>query len=131
MKELKLEDMTCPLQAALSKIGGRYKIDIIFYLFARTMRFNELSKAIPMATPKMLIQQLKALEADGIISRKVYAQVPPRTEYSLTEFGESLAPAVLELYKWGEKIFIVNGKQDFCPSEEVARVMKLASETQN
>lgn len=67
----------------------------------KTLRYNELQKLISHATPKMLIQQLKELEADGIINRKLYPLVPPKTEYSLTKRGETLIPAIIELNKWG------------------------------
>ena len=74
---------------------------IIGHLIDKTLRYNELQKLISHATPKMLIQQLKELEADGIIQRKLYPVVPPKTEYSLTERGKRLIPSIIELNKWG------------------------------
>ena len=82
-------------------IGGKYKGVIIGHLIDKTLRYNELQKLISHATPKMLIQQLKELEADGIIQRKLYPVVPPKTEYSLTERGKRLIPSIIELNKWG------------------------------
>ena len=78
----------CPVEATLSQIGGKYKMIILCHLIHDgTLRYNELQKYIPQATAKMLTQQLKELEHDGIIHRKVYPVVPPKTEYSLTERG--------------------------------------------
>ena len=82
-------------------IGGKYKGIILGHLINRTLRYNELQKLISQATPKMLIQQLKELEADGIIIRKLYPVVPPKTEYSLTERGKTLIPIIIELNQWG------------------------------
>ncbi len=98
----------CPVEAPISLIGGKYKAIILFYLKDKTLRFNELQKLVPQATPKMLTQQLRELEGDSIISRTVYAVVPPKTEYSLTAFGESLIPIVNTLCEWG-KNYINNG----------------------
>lgn len=82
-------------------IRMEYKGVIIGHLINKTLRYNELQKLISHATPKMLIQQLKELETDGIIKRKLYPVVPPKTEYSLTKRGETLIPAIIELNKWG------------------------------
>ena len=91
----------CPLEATMEIIGGKYKGVIIGHLINKTLRYSELQKLISHATPKMLIQQLKELEADGIINRKLYPVVPPKTEYSLTERKKKLIPAIVELNKWG------------------------------
>ena len=96
MKQRK-EEYQCPLEVTMEIIGGKYKGVIIGHLIGKTLRYNELQKLISHATPKMLIQQLKELEADGIIV------VPPKTEYSLTRRGETLIPAIIELNKWGMK----------------------------
>ena len=98
MTKHKKDEYKCPLEATMEIIGGKY---IIGHLINKTLRYNELQKLISHATPKMLIQQLKELEADGIIERKLYPVVPPKTEYSLTKRGESLIPAIIELNKWG------------------------------
>ena len=100
----KLEKYNCPLGLTLGVIGGKYKVMIIWFLYQnKVLRYNELQKTIKGITPKMLISQLRELEEDGIIERKVYPVVPPKVEYSLTAKGESLIPILLEMRKWGEK----------------------------
>ena len=101
MTKHKKDEYKCPLEATMDIIGGKYKGVIIGHLINKTLRYNELQKLISHATPKMLIQQLKELETDGIIKRKLYPVVPPKTEYSLTKRGETLIPAIIELNKWG------------------------------
>ncbi len=100
----KLEKYNCPLGLTLGVIGGKYKVMIIWFLYQnKVLRYNELQKTIKGITPKMLISQLRELEDDGIIERKIYPVVPPKVEYSLTAKGESLIPILLEMRKWGEK----------------------------
>lgn len=100
----KLEKYNCPLGFTLGVIGGKYKVMIIWFLYQnKILRYNELQKTITGITPKMLILQLRELEDDGIIKRKIYPVVPPKVEYSLTKKGESLIPILLEMRKWGEK----------------------------
>jgi DNA-binding HxlR family transcriptional regulator len=89
------------ISAALRVLGGKWTIVIIWQLIRRTTRFNELKKAIPGITQHMLTSQLRDLEADGIVVRKVYAEVPPRVEYALTDHGRSLEPVVRSLAQWG------------------------------
>lgn len=101
MTKQRQSEYKCPLEATMEIIGGKYKGVIIGHLINKTLRYNELQKLISHATPKMLIQQLKELEADGIIQRKLYPVVPPKTEYSLTERGKKLIPSIYELNKWG------------------------------
>ena len=103
MTKRKQNEYQCPLQVTMEIIGGKYKGVIIGHLIDKTLRYNELQKLIPYATPKMLIQQLKELESDGIIKREMYPVVPPKTEYSLTPLGKTLIPAVIELNQWGIK----------------------------
>lgn len=100
MKEQKKE-YKCPLEATMDLIGGKYKGIILGFLINETLRYSELQKLIPQATPKMLIQQLKELEKDKIIIRKLYPVVPPKTEYSLSKRGETLVPIILQLNEWG------------------------------
>ena len=99
----KQTEYKCPLEATMAIIGGKYKGVIIGHLIDKTLRYSELQKLISHATPKMLIQQLKELESDGIVKRKLYPVVPPKTEYSLTKRGKSLIPAIIELNRWGQK----------------------------
>ena len=101
MTKRKKDEYQCPLEVTMEIIGGKYKGVIIGHLINKTLRYSELQKLIFHATPKMLIQQLKELERDGIIIRKLYPVVPPKTEYSLTERGKTLIPAIIELNKWG------------------------------
>jgi len=93
----------CPLMSAVNMIGGKWKPIILHMLSEGTMRFGELKKNIPPVSQKMLTQQLRELEADGIINRKVYPEVPPRAEYSLTERGLTLKPILQDLYAWGQE----------------------------
>jgi len=92
----------CPVLLTTSIIGGKWKL-VLFYLQSRTRRFSELNRLIPDSTKKMLTQQLRELERDAIINRKVYAQVPPRVEYSLTRHGKSLRPLLRLMSGWGKK----------------------------
>jgi DNA-binding HxlR family transcriptional regulator len=89
------------VESAFRILEGRWKMVIIFQLFARGVRrFSELEKAIPSVSQKMLIQQLRELERDGIVTRTVYAQVPPKVEYDLTEWGKAMCPALDALLEW-------------------------------
>jgi DNA-binding HxlR family transcriptional regulator len=90
----------CPAEATLHVIGGRWKVPIIWHLFAGTRRFSELQRELPGITQKMLTQQLREMEKNGVVSRRVYAQVPPKVEYSLTETGMSLRPVVEAMCVW-------------------------------
>ena len=87
---------------AIEVIGGKWK-GIILYHLSSTKRFNELQKLMPKITQRMLTKQLRELERDGVVLRKVYAEVPPKVEYSLTEFGTTLQPILKELENWGNK----------------------------
>lgn len=91
----------CPIEATMQLVGGKYKAVILWHLMNKTLRYSQLHKLMPRATDKMLTQQLRELEKDGLISRKVYAVVPPKTEYSLTDFGKSLAPILDKMCTWG------------------------------
>lgn len=99
-EDLKIEK--CPVETALDVLAGKWKILILWYLRSETKRFNELQKLLPRTTQKMLIQKLRELEEDGIINREVYPVVPPKVEYSLTKYGETLKPIIKQLYLWGE-----------------------------
>lgn len=92
----------CAVEVTLSVIGGVWKPVILFHLLEGKLRFNALSKLTPSATPRMLTLQLRELEADGIVLRTVFPQVPPRVEYELTAFGKSLEPILLTMRDWGE-----------------------------
>lgn len=92
----------CPVETAIDALAGKWKILILWYLRSDTLRFNELQKLLPRTTQKMLIQKLRELEIDGIVKREVYPVVPPKVEYSLTDYGETLKPIIKQLYLWGE-----------------------------
>lgn len=91
----------CAVEATVSLIDGKWKGVILSFLFEGTARFNGLRRRIPCVTARMLTAQLRELEADGLISRTVYAQVPPRVEYDLTDLGRSLSPVIATLRAWG------------------------------
>lgn len=101
----------CALDVTMNFIGGKWKCVVLWYLKNKTLRFSEIKKRIPDITEKMLSLQLKALEADGIIERKVFGDKPPiRVEYSMTEFGKSLIPVVNAIALWGRKLGDSEGK---------------------
>ena len=91
----------CPVAATLELIGGKYKALILWNLAEKKLRFSELRNVIQGATPKMLTQQLRELEAHNLIHREVFAVVPPKVEYSLTELGRSLMPILVSMRDWG------------------------------
>ena len=90
----------CPAETTIQLIGGRWKVPIVWHLFGGTKRFGELKRALPDVTAKMLTQQLRELEEAGVVRRKVYAEVPPKVEYSLTPRGETLKPVVDAMCRW-------------------------------
>ncbi|TNF67497.1 MAG: transcriptional regulator [Gammaproteobacteria bacterium] len=103
---MKLKDndhlIDCPIEIASSVVGGKWKCVILFRLLDNTVRFNELSRSIDGITRRMLTLQLRELEALGIVNRKVYHQVPPKVEYSLTPLGAKLKPILKQLKAWGD-----------------------------
>ena len=98
-----MEEFYCPVNLTSDVIGGKWKPLVIYYLEKRTHRFGELQKLIPGLTKKMLAQHLRELERDGVVSRKVYPEIPPKVEYSLTRHGESLKPILKLMSAWGTK----------------------------
>ena len=93
----------CPAEYTLGVIGGRWKVVILWQLFRGAQRFSDLFRALNGPTQKMLTQQLREMERDGLLHRQVYAQVPPKVEYSLTPLGMSLNPVVNAMCDWGRK----------------------------
>ncbi|MCW3125833.1 MAG: transcriptional regulator [Bacteroidetes bacterium] len=91
----------CPVTVTLEKIGGRWKTIILFHLMGQTKRYSELRRNIPPISEKMLIQQLRELEEDKLVMRKVYEVVPPHVEYSLSPTGEELTPVLNAMAQWG------------------------------
>jgi DNA-binding HxlR family transcriptional regulator len=94
---------TCGLDAAIAVMGGKWKGLILFALHEGPVRFGELRRAVPGISERMLIHQLREMEASGLVHREVYHQVPPKVEYSLTDFGRSLNTAITPLGEWGEE----------------------------
>src|SRR5882762_540004 len=92
----------CGLEAALDVVGGKWKVLILWPLNSAARRFGELRREVPGISEKMLIQHLKELERDGVVTRKDYKEVPPRVEYALTSFGRSLCDALCPLCEWGQ-----------------------------
>jgi DNA-binding HxlR family transcriptional regulator len=102
------------MQATANVIGGRWKTVILWYLTNRTYRFAELLRTVQGISQKVLIQQLRQLEGDGIVERKVYPVVPPKVEYSLTPLGENLRPVIVAMCQWGKEY---KGPAKACPGK--------------
>ena len=97
------EVVHCPVEFTINVLGGKWKPLILYYLLGGTKRFGELQRLLPQVTRRMLTQHLRELERDGVVHRKVYSQVPPMVEYSLTEVGRSLEPVLLTMLDWGQR----------------------------
>ncbi len=93
----------CTVEITLNIIGGKWKALILWHLARRTLRFSQLRRRLPKVTQKMLTQQLRELEGAGMLHRQVYAEVPPRVEYSLTAEGETLVPLLALMCEWGKE----------------------------
>lgn len=93
----------CPVEVAISMIGGKWKPVLLFHLMMGTKRYSQLQKLVSNASDRMLTRSLRELENDGLVHREVFAEVPPRVEYSLTEDGETFYPIMLEMARWGTK----------------------------
>lgn len=94
---------TCPVETTLTLIGDKWKVLILRDLITGTKRYGELKKSVGSVSPKVLTAQLRDMEESGLVSRKVYAEVPPKVEYSLTELGQSLKPILDAMQCWGEE----------------------------
>lgn len=103
MKKDSIRKAYCPVDYAFQRVGGKYKGRILWYLKDNVQRYGELKRLVEGISPKMLTQALKELEADGLIKRKVFLEVPPRVEYSLTPVGSEIIPAVDQMRIWGTK----------------------------
>jgi len=102
----------CSVEAAIGLIDGKWKSIVLWHLLGGTMRFNEIRRTMLNCTPRMLTNQLRELEEDGLIVRKVYAQVPPKVEYSLSELGRTMEPILSALKGWGDANIGLYGKPD-------------------
>lgn len=111
MKKYSTEEPSCPVDYAFKRIGGKYKGRILWYLHLNSiMRYGELRKTLSDITPKMLTQTLRELEDDELVNRKVYHEIPPKVEYSLTDMGAELIPFISHLKVWVDKQRAKNGK---------------------
>lgn len=104
----------CPMELTLELIGGKWKSLILWHLGENVLRFSELKKALPKITQKMLTQQLRELEQDGLVRRFVYTQVPPKVEYSLTDTGKTILPILAAMYQWGLDYAATPGPIETC-----------------
>lgn len=100
----------CSVEAAIGLIDGKWKSIILWHLRSGTLRFNELRRHVENCTPRMLTNQLRQMEEDGLITRKVYAQVPPKVEYSLSDLGRTMEPILRALKEWGDAHIGLYGK---------------------
>lgn len=103
MSKIKDKTYQCPLALSIDLIGGKWKSIILWQLREKVLRFSQLKRRLPGITQKMLTQQLRELEADGLLTRVVYPQVPPKVEYSLTDYGQTVLPVLRLMFKWGLK----------------------------
>ena len=108
----------CPVDATIQLIGGKYKAIILWHLMDKTLRYSEIHRKMPNATDKMLAQQLRELERDGLINRTVYPVVPPKTEYSLTDFGKTLSPILEAMCNWGSGYLQDLQKETCCDKQQ-------------
>jgi len=100
----------CPVEAVLAIIGGKWKGVILYHLLDETLRFNEIRRRLPGITQRMLTNQLRELEASGIVHRQVYAEVPPKVEYWLTHKGKTLSPIIRAMESWGRENLLEHHK---------------------
>ncbi|MDD3410413.1 MAG: helix-turn-helix domain-containing protein [Eubacteriales bacterium] len=113
----------CPVETTLMLVSSRWKVLILRDLFCGTKRFGELKKSLTDISQKVLTQNLKDLEEDGLLTRKAYAEVPPRVEYSLTELGASLKPVICAMYDWGHSYKELNGAPTSEMVEELGQAL--------
>lgn len=97
------EEVRCTLDVTLAIVGGKWKTAILWHLKQKTMRFSSLQREFPYTTRKMLTKQLRELESDGIVNRKVYPEIPPKVEYSITEKGRTIIPVLDMMHAWGKE----------------------------
>ncbi|KGN02328.1 HxlR family transcriptional regulator [Clostridium novyi A str. 4570] len=108
MSKIYEKTYSCGMELTMDVIGGKWKTVILWHLRNRTLRFSQLKRRLNGITQKMLTQQLRELERDGLVNRTVYPQVPPKVEYSLTDYGKHIIPVLYSIYSWG-----INYAKDF------------------
>jgi DNA-binding HxlR family transcriptional regulator len=112
-KKVIFDEKTCPVTATMKVLGGKWKPILINAIyFTSPARFGELKRSVVGITQSMLTSQLRELEDDGIITRKIYAEIPPRVEYTLTEFGLTLSPIIQSMAEWGKQYKINNESKE-------------------
>ncbi|OEU74507.1 MAG: HxlR family transcriptional regulator [Desulfuromonadales bacterium C00003068] len=107
-----VEEYRCTVAVTLEVIGGKWKSLVLWHLREKTLRFSQLQRRLARVTQKMLTQQLRDLERDGLVHRQVYAEVPPRVEYSLTDLGRSVIPILNLMCDWGREFDQLNGREE-------------------
>lgn len=112
----------CPLEATIDLIDGKWKCLILWHLNDKVLRFSELQRMMPAVTQKMLTQQLRDLERDGLLTRQAYAEIPPRVEYRLTALGQSLLPILSAMCDWGTGYLTARGQTAACTKESIANL---------
>jgi DNA-binding HxlR family transcriptional regulator len=105
-KKIKISEKTCSLREVLDIIGGKWAMPIIYILSKGKMRFKELERTVEGINTRMLVKELKNMEANGILTREVFATVPPTVEYTLTSKGEKLLPSIVSLHNWGQEFTV-------------------------
>lgn len=112
-KKIIFDENSCPVTATMKVLGGKWKAILINAIYHTSpARFGELRRSVKGITQSMLTSQLRELEDDGVINRKIYAEIPPRVEYTLTEFGLTLSPIILSMADWGKQYKLKKEKQD-------------------
>jgi DNA-binding HxlR family transcriptional regulator len=106
MNKISISEKTCNLKDVLDIIGGKWAMPIIYILSKGKMRFKEIEKSIEGINTRMLVKELKNMEANGIVTREVFATVPPTVEYTLTHKGEKLLPSIVSLHSWGQEFIV-------------------------
>ena len=105
-KKMKISEKSCSLREVLDIIGGKWAMPIIYILSKGKMRFKELERTVEGINTRMLVKELKNMEANGILTREVFATVPPTVEYTLTRKGEKLLPSIVSLHTWGKEFTV-------------------------
>lgn len=123
MKSNFSNNIYCPVETTVRLIGGKYKPVILWHLKDKTLRFGELQRLVPTATPKMLTQQLRELESDHLIVRTVYPVVPPKTEYSLTDLGKTVIPVLDAMCTWGNEYISISNQVTCCSEAQEGKII--------
>jgi DNA-binding HxlR family transcriptional regulator len=127
---MKKIEVSCPITATLNVIGGKWKTVILWYLREKPMRFGELHKLMPKCSLKIFNDDLKELEKSGVVKREVFAAVPPKVEYSLSEYGKSLLPVIIMLREWGVKR-LIDHPELMASNDELQYFMKVITSTED